>query len=84
VFAEEVGALDSTFLVGRLEALLDKFLRVIGIDWDRFAIAAAKENATEKEIFYIAVDVETELATTLQQTRMGDLQTPRRSQTAAP
>jgi len=56
------------------KALIDKFVRVIGIDWDRFAIAAAKENATEKEI-YIAGDVETELAATLQQTRMGDLQT---------
>jgi tRNA/tmRNA/rRNA uracil-C5-methylase (TrmA/RlmC/RlmD family) len=42
------------------KALLDKFERVIGIDWDRFAIAAAKENATEKET-YIAGDVETEL-----------------------
>ena len=42
------------------KALLDKFERVIGIDWDRFAIAAAQENATEKEI-YIAGDVETEL-----------------------
>jgi 23S rRNA (uracil1939-C5)-methyltransferase len=41
-------------------ALLDKFERVIGIDWDRFAIAAAKENATEKEI-YIAGDVADEL-----------------------
>jgi 23S rRNA (uracil1939-C5)-methyltransferase len=39
------------------KALLDKFERVIGIDWDRFAIAAAKENASEKEI-YIAGDVE--------------------------
>jgi tRNA/tmRNA/rRNA uracil-C5-methylase (TrmA/RlmC/RlmD family) len=39
------------------KALLDKFLRVIGIDWDRFAIAAAKENASEKET-YIAGDVE--------------------------
>lgn len=39
---------------------LDKFERVIGIDWDRFAIAAAKENATEKEI-YIAGDVVEEL-----------------------
>jgi 23S rRNA (uracil1939-C5)-methyltransferase len=39
------------------KALLDKFERVIGIDWDRFAIAAAKENATEKET-YIAGDVE--------------------------
>jgi tRNA/tmRNA/rRNA uracil-C5-methylase (TrmA/RlmC/RlmD family) len=42
------------------KALLDKFDRVIGIDWDRFAIAAAKENATEKET-YIAGDVEEEL-----------------------
>jgi len=42
------------------KALLDKFERVVGIDWDRFAIAAAKENATGKEI-YIAGDVETEL-----------------------
>src|SRR5207249_153073 len=39
------------------KALLDKFERVIGIDWDRFAIATAKENATEKET-YIAGDVE--------------------------
>jgi len=39
------------------KALLHKFERVIGIDWDRFAIAAAKENATEKET-YIAGDVE--------------------------
>jgi 23S rRNA (uracil1939-C5)-methyltransferase len=42
------------------KVLLDKFEQVIGIDWDRFAIAAAKENATEKET-YIAGDVETEL-----------------------
>jgi 23S rRNA (uracil1939-C5)-methyltransferase len=42
------------------KALLDKFERVIGIDWDRFAIAAAKENATEKET-YIAGDVGSEL-----------------------
>jgi tRNA/tmRNA/rRNA uracil-C5-methylase (TrmA/RlmC/RlmD family) len=42
------------------KALLDKFERVIGIDWDKFAIAAARENATEKET-YIAGDVETEL-----------------------
>ena len=55
------------------KSLLEKFVRVIGIDWERFAIAAAKENATEKEI-YIAGDVETGLAATLQQTRMGDLQ----------
>ena len=42
------------------KALLDKFERVIGIDWDRFAIAAAKESATAKET-YIAGDVEAEL-----------------------
>jgi tRNA/tmRNA/rRNA uracil-C5-methylase (TrmA/RlmC/RlmD family) len=42
------------------KALLDKFERVIGIDWDKFAIDAATENATEKET-YIAGDVETEL-----------------------
>jgi 23S rRNA (uracil1939-C5)-methyltransferase len=42
------------------KALLNKFERVIGIDWDKFAIAAAKENATEKET-YIAGDVEEEL-----------------------
>src|SRR5262245_22906246 len=42
------------------KALLDKFERVIGVDWDRFAIAAAKTNATEKET-YIAGNVEEEL-----------------------
>ena len=42
------------------KALLNKFERVIGIDWDRFAIAAATENATAKET-YIAADVEEEL-----------------------
>jgi 23S rRNA (uracil1939-C5)-methyltransferase len=42
------------------KALLDKFERVIGIDWDKFAIAAAKENVSEKET-YIAGDVEEEL-----------------------
>ena len=42
------------------KALLDKFERVIGIDWDRFAIASAKQNATEKET-YIAGNVEGEL-----------------------
>ena len=43
------------------KTLLDKFEHVIGIDWDRFAIAAAKENATAKEM-YIGGDVEVELA----------------------
>ncbi|HMC25598.1 MAG TPA: methyltransferase domain-containing protein, partial [Candidatus Udaeobacter sp.] len=42
------------------KALLNQFKRVVGIDWDKFAIAAAKENATEKET-YIAGDVEEEL-----------------------
>jgi tRNA/tmRNA/rRNA uracil-C5-methylase (TrmA/RlmC/RlmD family) len=42
------------------KALLDKFERVIGIDWDRFAIEVAKESATEKET-YVAGDVEEEL-----------------------
>ena len=50
------------------KALLDKFERVIGIDWDRFAIAAAKENASEKET-YIAGDVETELLRPLESRR---------------
>jgi tRNA/tmRNA/rRNA uracil-C5-methylase (TrmA/RlmC/RlmD family) len=43
------------------KALVDKFERVVGIDWDRFAIAAAKENASTKET-YTAGDVEAELA----------------------
>src|SRR6059058_613894 len=47
------------------KALLDKFERVIGIDWDRFAIAAAKEDATDKET-YIGGDVEAELSAMLQ------------------
>ena len=42
------------------KALLDKFECTIGIDWDKFAIAAARENATAKET-YIAGDVESEL-----------------------
>lgn len=40
--------------------LRHKFVRVIGIDWDRFAIAEARKDATEKEN-YIAGDVEIEL-----------------------
>jgi tRNA/tmRNA/rRNA uracil-C5-methylase (TrmA/RlmC/RlmD family) len=43
------------------KALLTKFKRVLGIDWDRFAIAAAKEDATDEES-YIAGDVELVLA----------------------
>ena len=55
------------------KALLDKFEHIVGIDWDRFAIAAAKQNATAKEA-YIAGDVEAELPHVLRQTRKGDLQ----------
>lgn len=47
------------------KALLPKFERVIGIDWDRFAIAAAKESATAKED-YIAGDVESGLRSALE------------------
>ena len=47
------------------KALLDKFERVIGIDWDKFAIDAARENATAKET-YIAGDVDVELKPLLQ------------------
>lgn len=43
------------------KALLDKFDRVVGIDWDRFAIEEARKDATPKET-YIAGDVEQELA----------------------
>jgi 23S rRNA (uracil1939-C5)-methyltransferase len=43
------------------KALVGKFQRIVGIDWDRFAIAAAKEDATEKET-YIAGDIEAELS----------------------
>jgi 23S rRNA (uracil1939-C5)-methyltransferase len=39
------------------KALLDKFDRVVGIDWDRFAIEEAGNTATPKET-YIAGDVE--------------------------
>ncbi len=42
------------------KALLPKFERVIGIDWDKFAINAAIATATEKEN-YIAGDVADEL-----------------------
>jgi tRNA/tmRNA/rRNA uracil-C5-methylase (TrmA/RlmC/RlmD family) len=49
------------------QALLDKFEQIIGIDWDRFAIEAAKQTATPKET-YIAGDMEMELNRTLEQT----------------
>jgi tRNA/tmRNA/rRNA uracil-C5-methylase (TrmA/RlmC/RlmD family) len=46
------------------KALLPKFDRVIGIDWDKFAIHAAIATATEKEN-YIAGDVDLELSRAL-------------------
>jgi tRNA/tmRNA/rRNA uracil-C5-methylase (TrmA/RlmC/RlmD family) len=42
------------------KGLLDKFQRIIGIDWDRFAIEVATKNASAKET-YIAGDIEVEL-----------------------
>lgn len=47
------------------QALVDKFERVVGIDWDRFAIAAAKDNASTKET-YTAGDVDAELTSLLE------------------
>jgi 23S rRNA (uracil1939-C5)-methyltransferase len=43
------------------KALLGKFDRIIGIDWDRFAIQEAQKNASEKET-YITGDVDQVLA----------------------
>jgi len=63
------------------KGLLDKFERVIGIDWDRFAIAAANENASEKET-YIAGDVEDVEAAVSAAFARGDVQ-PRALGTSA-
>ncbi len=49
------------------KALVDKFERVLGLDWDRFAIAAARENATAKET-YLAGNVDEELGQILRKT----------------
>ena len=54
------------------KALIGKFQRIVGIDWDRFAIAAAKEDATEKET-YIAGNVEEELVGAVHRTARGRL-----------
>jgi 23S rRNA (uracil1939-C5)-methyltransferase len=48
------------------KALLDKFERIIGIDWDRFAIEAAQKYATPKES-YLAGDIEEQLLRALEQ-----------------
>jgi 23S rRNA (uracil1939-C5)-methyltransferase len=50
------------------QGLLDKFVRIIGIDWDKFAIAA-QEHATAKET-YIAGDIDIELGRALQKTAL--------------
>jgi len=63
------------------KALLDKFERVIGMDWDRFAIAAAKENASDKET-YVAGAVEDVEAAVSAALASGDVQ-PRALGTSA-
>src|SRR5207244_4282875 len=45
--------------------LRERFEKVIGIDWDQHAIAVAREDASENEL-YIAADVEAELSGRLQ------------------
>ncbi|MFL6530794.1 MAG: class I SAM-dependent RNA methyltransferase [Chthoniobacterales bacterium] len=45
--------------------LREKFTRVIGIEWDRYAVAAAQENAAPNET-YISGDVDVELSWQLQ------------------
>lgn len=47
------------------KGVVNRFERVIGIDWDRFAIAAAIANANAKET-YIAGDVDAELTSLLE------------------
>jgi 23S rRNA (uracil1939-C5)-methyltransferase len=47
--------------------LLHRFLRVVGLDWDIHAIAAAQLNATEAEL-YIAGDLALQLGEQLRQT----------------
>jgi tRNA/tmRNA/rRNA uracil-C5-methylase (TrmA/RlmC/RlmD family) len=46
--------------------LLSRFDRVIGIEWDRYAVAAAQENAAPNET-YVSGDVDVEIAGVLQQ-----------------
>ena len=52
------------------KALLDKFRRIVGIDWDKFAISAAIENATVREN-YVAGDVDRELRHLLETSKAG-------------
>ena len=51
------------------KALITKFGRIVGIDWDHFAIARAKENAGEKET-YLAGNVDEELDAQLRRTNL--------------
>ena len=64
------------------KALIDKFECIIGIDWDKFAIAAARENATAKET-YIAGDVEDVEAAVSAAFANGNVQTPALGTSAA-
>jgi 23S rRNA (uracil1939-C5)-methyltransferase len=50
------------------KAMLEKFERIIGIDWDKFAIGVASRNATSKET-YLAGDIEEQLLRALEQGR---------------
>jgi len=47
------------------KALVENLERIVGIDWDQFAIAAARENATDKEL-YVVGDVETGLRSAME------------------
>jgi tRNA/tmRNA/rRNA uracil-C5-methylase (TrmA/RlmC/RlmD family) len=60
------------------KTLLDKFERVIGIDWDRFAIQEAQGTATAKET-YIAGDIEHELIAVAAPLRRGATRGPSNS-----
>jgi 23S rRNA (uracil1939-C5)-methyltransferase len=51
------------------KGLLANFVRVIGIDWDKFAIVVAQENTTAKET-YVAGDIDIELGRALQRTAL--------------
>jgi 23S rRNA (uracil1939-C5)-methyltransferase len=63
ILTEEEGLLIDAFCGAGFftKRLAPKFERVIGIDWDRFAIDAARKNARPNET-YIAGDVAIELA----------------------
>ena len=82
--AEELARVVESFLPGSRDLLLDaycgagffarrfreKFARVIGIEWDRFAVAAAEEGAAPNET-YISADVGIELEKQLAGAELG-------------